>query len=81
MIEQGAPVVVQGATGREARMVVRHMLAYGTAVVAGVTPGRGGEEVEGVPVYDTVSTTVWKSLKMAGIDTGRVKGWGRIFAL
>jgi succinyl-CoA synthetase alpha subunit len=48
-------VVVQGATGREARMVVRHMRAYGTAVAAGVTPGRGGEEVEGVPIFDTVA--------------------------
>jgi succinyl-CoA synthetase alpha subunit len=55
VIEQGARVLVQGATGREARMVVRHMLAYGTAVAAGVTPGRGGEEVEGVPVHDTVA--------------------------
>jgi maleate isomerase len=40
------------------------------------------EELEarhGVPIYDTVSTTVWKSLKIAGVDTKRVKGWGRIF--
>jgi succinyl-CoA synthetase alpha subunit len=47
-------IVVQGVTGREARMVVKHMLAYGTLVAAGVTPGRDGEEVEGVPVFDTV---------------------------
>ena len=46
-------VVVQGATGREASMVVRHMSAYGTRVAAGVTPGKGGGEVEGVPVFDT----------------------------
>jgi len=40
------------------------------------------EELEakhGIPLYDTVSTTVWKSLKVAGVDTKRVKGWGRIF--
>jgi len=48
-------VVVQGATGREAQMVIRHMRAYGTAVAAGVTPRRGGEEVDGVPVFDTVA--------------------------
>src|SRR4029077_170816 len=48
-------VVVQGATGREAHMVIRHMRAYGTTVAAGVTPGRGGEEVDGVPVFDTVA--------------------------
>jgi succinyl-CoA synthetase alpha subunit len=47
-------IVVQGATGREARMVVGHMRAYGTEVAAGVTPGRGGDEVDGVPVFDTV---------------------------
>jgi maleate isomerase len=42
------------------------------------------EEVEaahGIPVYDSVSTTVWKSLKVAGVDTRRVKGWGRIFSV
>ncbi|MCC6628732.1 MAG: CoA-binding protein [Chloroflexi bacterium] len=48
-------VLVQGITGREAAMVVRHMLAYGTRVVAGVTPGRGGQAIEDVPVYDTVA--------------------------
>jgi maleate isomerase len=42
------------------------------------------EELEaqhGIPIYDTVATTVWKSLKVAGVDTGRVKGWGRIFSV
>jgi succinyl-CoA synthetase alpha subunit len=48
-------LLVQGITGREARMVVRHTLAYGMPVAAGVTPGRGGSEVEGVRVYDTVA--------------------------
>jgi maleate isomerase len=41
------------------------------------------EELEashGIPIYDTVSTTVWKSLKVAGVDTSRVKGWGMIFS-
>lgn len=35
----------------------------------------------GIPIYDTVSTTVWKSLKIAGVDTKRVKGWGKIFSV
>jgi succinyl-CoA synthetase alpha subunit len=48
-------IVVQGITGREASMVVRHMQTYGAAVGAGVTPGKGGLEVEGVPVFDTVT--------------------------
>ena len=39
------------------------------------------EAAHGIPVYDTVSTTVWKSLKIAGVDTRRVKGWGRIFSV
>ncbi len=49
-------VVVQGATGREAAMVVGHMNAYGTRVLAGVTPGRAGNVVDGVPVFDTVAS-------------------------
>jgi len=47
-------VLVQGITGREGKTRTRLMLDYGTRVVAGCTPGRGGEEVHGVPVYDTV---------------------------
>src|SRR6185503_13818020 len=38
------------------------------------------EQAHGIPIYDTVATTVWKSLKVAGVDTGRVRGWGRIFS-
>ena len=37
------------------------------------------EAAHGIAVYDTVSTTVWKSLKIAGVDTSRVQGWGRLF--
>jgi maleate isomerase len=39
------------------------------------------EAAHGVPVYDTVSTTVWKSLKVAGVDTRRIKGWGKLFGV
>src|SRR6476659_10632396 len=39
------------------------------------------EAQHGIPVYDTVATTVWKSLQVAGVETKRVKGWGRIFAV
>jgi maleate isomerase len=38
------------------------------------------EAAHGIPIYDTVATTVWKSLKIAGVDTPRVKGWGTIFS-
>ena len=39
------------------------------------------ETAHGIPIYDTVATTVWKSLRMAGVDKQRVKGWGRIFSV
>jgi succinyl-CoA synthetase alpha subunit len=58
IINRSTRLLVQGITGREARMVTRHMLDYGTRVVAGVTPGRGGQSVEVVPVYDTVLQAV-----------------------
>lgn len=54
LIDENTRVVVQGATGREAILRIRLMKAYGTQVVAGVTPGKGGQVVEGVPVYNTV---------------------------
>jgi succinyl-CoA synthetase alpha subunit len=47
-------IVIQGITGREAAMVTKHSLAYGTKILAGVTPGKEGQYVEGVPVYDTL---------------------------
>ena len=51
-------LVVQGVTGREGAFHTEQMVAYGTKVVAGVTPGRGGAEVGGVPVFDSVHTAV-----------------------
>lgn len=50
--------MVQGITGNEGRFHTLSMLDYGTHVVAGVTPGKGGQSVEGVPVYDTVAEAV-----------------------
>lgn len=54
LINEDTKVLVQGITGREASEKVPEMIEYGTNVVAGVTPGKAGEEVAGVPVYDTV---------------------------
>jgi succinyl-CoA synthetase alpha subunit len=51
-------VVVQGLTGQEGTFHARQCIAYGTKVVAGVTPGKGGQSVDGVPVFDTVSRAV-----------------------
>lgn len=57
-VGSGTRLVVQGITGREGRFHTNRMREYGTSVVAGVTPGRGGSEVDGVPVYDTVAEAV-----------------------
>jgi len=53
-INKDTRVVVQGITGSQGMFHTRLMKEYGTKVVAGVTPGRGGQESEGVPVYDTI---------------------------
>ena len=55
LVDSDTRVVVQGITGGEGRFHTEQMLDYGTNVVAGAVPGRGGQEVEGVPVYDTVA--------------------------
>jgi len=54
LLDETTEVVVQGATGKEGQFRLQMMREYGTRIVAGVTPGRGGLEVAGVPVYDTV---------------------------
>lgn len=58
LVDENTRLVVQGITGREGEFQTRQMLAYGTKVVAGVTPGKGGQEVAGVPVFDTVAQAV-----------------------
>lgn len=54
IIDQNTKLIVQGITGREGTFHTEQMLAYGTNVVAGVTPGKGGQTVLGVPVFNTV---------------------------
>lgn len=58
LIDERTKAIVQGITGAQARFDTQWCLRYGTQVVAGVTPGRGGEQVHGVPVYDTVRQAV-----------------------
>jgi succinyl-CoA synthetase alpha subunit len=53
-VDDDTRVIVQGITGGEGKFHAGQMLEYGTNVVAGAVPGRGGQEVHGVPVYDTV---------------------------
>src|SRR5688572_12684885 len=58
LIDETKRVLVQGITGREGQARTRLMLDYGTQVVGGVTPGKGGQDVLGVPVFDNVARAV-----------------------
>jgi succinyl-CoA synthetase alpha subunit len=58
LADKDTRIIVQGITGREAASFSKDMLDYGSRVVAGVTPGKGGWEVHGVPVYDSVRRAV-----------------------
>lgn len=61
LIDENTKLIIQGITGREGTFHAERMLAYGTKVVAGVTPGKGGMEVFGVPVYNTVREAFLKT--------------------
>jgi succinyl-CoA synthetase alpha subunit len=67
LINDSTRVLVQGITGRIGSIQTRWMLAYGTKVVAGVTPGKGGTTVEGVPVFDSIEEAVSKTGANASI--------------
>jgi len=58
LVDENTRVIVQGITGKEGSFHTKLMLQYGTKIVAGVTPGKGGSTVEGVPVYDTMAEAV-----------------------
>ena len=68
LVDAASQVLVQGITGREGAFHTARMLAAGTTVVAGTTPGKGGQAVEGVPVFDTVAAAV----AATGADTSVV---------
>ena len=57
-VDSNTRLLVQGITGKEGQFHTRQCLAYGTKVVAGVTPGKGGQEMDGVPVFNTVAEAV-----------------------
>src|SRR6201990_1322325 len=61
LIDKNTRLLVQGLTGREGTFHAKAAAAYGTAVVGGVTPGKGGTTHEGWPVFDTVHDAVEKS--------------------
>ena len=58
LVDSNTKVVVQGITGREGTFHSRQMIEYGTKVVGGVTPGKGGQAFDGVPIFNTVSAAV-----------------------
>jgi succinyl-CoA synthetase alpha subunit len=58
IVDSATKLVVQGATGREGSFHTLRNRAYGTDVVAGVTPGKGGQDLEGIPIFDTVAEAV-----------------------
>ena len=58
LVDENTKVVVQGITGKEGAFHTRQMVAYGTNVVAGVTPGKGGEKVDGIPVLNRIKDAV-----------------------
>lgn len=53
-VNKETKVIVQGITGSTARFHTKQMLEYGTKIVGGTSPGKGGTEIEGVPVFNTV---------------------------
>jgi len=57
-VDKNTKILVQGITGKEGQFHTRQCIEYGTQVVAGVTPGKGGQEMDSVPVYNTVSAAV-----------------------
>ena len=61
LVNKHTRVVVQGITGKEGSFHAMQCKAYGTQVVAGVTPGKAGQEVEGIPVFNTVREAVKKT--------------------
>jgi succinyl-CoA synthetase alpha subunit len=60
IIDKDTKTIVQGITGTNASLHTKFMLEYGTKIIGGVTPGKGGQKVEGVPVYDTVHECIKK---------------------
>jgi succinyl-CoA synthetase alpha subunit len=60
-VDNNTTVLVQGITGREGQFHARQCIAYGTKVMAGVTPGKGGQEMDNIPVFNTVQEAVKKT--------------------
>lgn len=68
LVDERTRILVQGMTGSVGRVDTRLCLDYGSRIVAGVTPGRGGESVSGVPVFDTVAEAVQRTGATAAVQ-------------
>ena len=66
-VDKNSRVVVQGITGREGQFHTRHCVAYGTPVVAGVTPGKAGQKMDEIPIFNTVKAAVDKTGANCGL--------------
>ena len=74
LVDKNTRLIVQGFTGKEGTFHASTAIAYGTNVVGGVTPGKGGESVEGIPVVDTVADAVRETganTSMVFVPTGQ----------
>jgi len=67
IVDKNTRAIVQGITGNQGRFHTKLMLEYGTKIVAGVTPGKSGDQIHGIPVYDTVEAALEKHLANASI--------------
>jgi succinyl-CoA synthetase alpha subunit len=67
LLKKSTRIIVQGITGNQGQFHTRQMLAYGAEVVGGVSPGKGGQQVHGVPVFDTVRQAVERTHAEASI--------------
>lgn len=67
IVDKSTRAIVQGITGTQGSFHTKLMLEYGTRIVAGVTPGKGGNQIHGIPVYDTVEAAVEKHSVNASI--------------
>jgi len=64
-VDKNTRLLVQGITGREGMFHTRQCIEYGTKVVAGVTPGKGGQKMDDVPVFNTVKSWLPKPVPIA----------------
>ena len=77
LIGDDTRAVVQGITGREARMMVNLMVGYGSKLVAGTTPGKGGSFVNDIPVYDSLKQFTANHLQSFPLFPGTAAGYDK----